>query len=752
MSGKVPVLSISMLVSGQKEDMPKSLESLLFFKNAISCEIILVDTGCNAEQRALAEKYADRIVDFTWCNDFAAARNAGLKEARGEWFLYLDDDEWFDNPQEIILFFQSGEYKNYGSASYVVRNYSNAAGTIYDDSYPMRMIKRSPEVRFVGKIHEHLEPFKVPKKSFSDFAHHYGYVYQDEAEKKSHAMRNIEPLLDMRKEHPGDPRWMCQLVQEYFIIGDYEKAAENCRTGIEEWEALKDHMDYAPSLLGAVYGFLLISLDAMKRFEEEEKWLKKALANPVMQLDFMEPTMAFFCLTGARMYHQMGHAALSYDYFKRYLAYYKRLKDNRLLLEAGAAAIVAGVFQQNLLYGTVLICMGSLIRSGDYGLVEEAFALLDWTDRRLLHQGDREKEMLQAFCSVEYHPLWVKMLQTLVTREEGMEEMYVVFLETEIHYKQQGETEKLSRLRRLVSEIECEHLYILCAKILRTLEEQETSSEEQETSSEEQGSSEKERRQRAEELFIRLFERYREELPWVREEVWEVADRFKISMEPLLFGLDFLTWRRTLNQWSLEASPEELVRWEERLMTWKKREDIRYDYAVMRCGEAILWRHGESEQSENLRETERLLWKYADGVLAFYKPLYREEVFAELPEALPEEALLALRLKELQQFRERDDDKGALAQLRKCLGIYPVLEKVIDHYAQSWRDEMQRRNREAEEAQSELAGLVKNLKIMAKLQMERKEYQAAKEILLQIQRCLPEDEEVKRLLEQIAEQ
>lgn len=717
--------------------MLKSLESLLFFKNAVSCEIILVDTGCSPEKRALVEKYADRIVDFTWCNDFAAARNAGLKEARGEWFLYLDDDEWFDNPQEIILFFQSGEYKNYGSASYVVRNYSNAAGTIYDDSYPMRMIKLSPEVQFVGKIHEHLEPFKNPKKSFSDFVHHYGYVYKDEKDKKNHAMRNIVPLLDMRKEHPGEPRWMCQLVQEYYIIGEYEKAAESCREGIEEWEALKEHMDYAPSLIGAVYGFLLISLDALKAFEEEEGWLKKALADPVMQLDFMEPTMAFFCLAGARMYHQMGHAALCRDYFRRYLDYYRRLRDNRLLLEAGAAAIVDGVFQQNLLYGTVLVCMGSLIRAEDYKLAEEAFSLLDWTDRRLLHQGDREKEMLQAFCSVKYHPLWVEMLQTLVTREEGMKEMYGVFLETEVGYKKQGETEKLSRLRRLVSELNYEHLYILSTKILRTSEEQDISDEE--------------RRLRAEELLTRLFERYPEEIPWVRGEVWKAADRFGISMEPLLLGLNFPVWRRTMDRWAAEASPEELVRWEERLTAWKTREDIRYGYAVMRCGEAILWRHGESGQSGNLRETERLLWKYADGVLSFYRPLYRENVFTELPEALPEEALLALRLKELQRFRERGDDRGALAQLRKCLEIYPVLEKVIDDYAQGWRDELQSRNREAQEAQSELAEVVKNLKAVAKLQIEKKEYQAAREILLQIQRCLPEDGEVKALLENMGE-
>ena len=52
-------------------------------------------------------EYTDNIVSFDWCDDFAAARNAGLEHAKGEWFLYLDDDEWFEDVTTIIDFFQS---------------------------------------------------------------------------------------------------------------------------------------------------------------------------------------------------------------------------------------------------------------------------------------------------------------------------------------------------------------------------------------------------------------------------------------------------------------------------------------------------------------------------------------------------------------------------------------------------------------------------------------------------------------------
>lgn len=740
MSDKNIILSISMLISGRKE-MQKSLESLRPFQEEIPCEVILVDTGCSAAQRELAEQYADKIISFKWCNDFAAARNAGLKAARGEWFLYLDDDEWFEDPREIIDFFRTGEYRNYNSASYVVRNYRNEEGTIYNESYPSRMERLDKEAKFAGKIHEYLLPFRQPQKSFSVFVHHYGYAFKNREEEKRHSARNLPLLLEMRKDEPGNPRWILQLAQEYFSLEEYDKSMEAAASGLEEWKSLRKQIEYAPTHVGATYAYVLISLDCLQKYEEEKKWLKKALEDRLTTLEYMKPTVAFYCAAGARLYAKTKEYETSRDYFVRYLKYLEELGGDRIAIEQGTAAVTAEVFQEQFIYGTILICMQSLIRSEDYSLAEKAFYRLDWSDRRLLQQTEWETAMLDACCSVPYHSLWKKLMQTLVAREDGMKEMYVVFLRAELEYEQRGELVKRSRLRRLVSELESTHRYVLYTKILWEAEKPETGLAEN--------------REKIEVLFQQLFEKCHGEILWVRSEVWEVAERLEIPVAQMLLSMDFTSWKRSLEQWGKEASLEEIRQWEKRLDVWKRRNNIRFGYAVMKCEEYSLLHYREichtGFSNQRTEELEQILWQYADSVLDYYRPLFRERVFENMTEALPDEVRLSLLLQELRKYKELEKDKEILVCLRKCLGLYPALESVIEDYARRYRDSIQgRTQRKAEEAE-ELSGIVNSLKTAARLLIEKRKYREAEEILRQIQQCVPDDEEVRKLINLLEE-
>lgn len=271
--GKKPVLSISILISnGRMDTIRKCMEALLPLRAAVPSELILVDTGCTDGGIELAAKYADQVISFPWCNDFSAARNAGLSACSGEWFLYQDDDEWFEDTEELEQFFTSGEYKEYDGAWYFARNYDDYAGTKYTDSFVGRMHRLMKGSRFVGKIHESIEPPPHKIKYFHAFVHHYGYAFKDEEERQKHLLRNL-PLEEAAvAEHPGDIRMCCHLIQEYRAAKRYEDAERVCRETLARklYKDSNSFMQYLFTVLPRIHAEQGRSQEAIAEYDELE--------------------------------------------------------------------------------------------------------------------------------------------------------------------------------------------------------------------------------------------------------------------------------------------------------------------------------------------------------------------------------------------------------------------------------------------------------------------------------------------------
>jgi len=56
--------------------------------------MLVLDTGSQDDTVAVARRHGARVEHCTWCDDFAAARNASLDLAAADWHLVLDADEW----------------------------------------------------------------------------------------------------------------------------------------------------------------------------------------------------------------------------------------------------------------------------------------------------------------------------------------------------------------------------------------------------------------------------------------------------------------------------------------------------------------------------------------------------------------------------------------------------------------------------------------------------------------------------------
>ena len=154
--GKQPILSLTFMTPGKKRTLERCLESIRWMQQDFPCELVIVDTGCDKEHRALIEAYADTIVDFAWINDFSAARNAGIAACTGEWFMIMDDDEVIKDYRPLKEFFESGEYKKHQWIKTIEHDFADWEESTYDQYYWMRAVKRDSTYHYVSKIHEYI--------------------------------------------------------------------------------------------------------------------------------------------------------------------------------------------------------------------------------------------------------------------------------------------------------------------------------------------------------------------------------------------------------------------------------------------------------------------------------------------------------------------------------------------------------------------------------------------------------------------
>ena len=93
---KAPTICLNMIVKNESQNLAACLQSV---REAVD-EIIVIDTGSTDNTRDIAQSAGARVFDFTWCDDFSAARNESIRHARGRYILWLDADDRLD-PVEV---------------------------------------------------------------------------------------------------------------------------------------------------------------------------------------------------------------------------------------------------------------------------------------------------------------------------------------------------------------------------------------------------------------------------------------------------------------------------------------------------------------------------------------------------------------------------------------------------------------------------------------------------------------------------
>ena len=84
-----------MIVRDEENNLPHCLESV----QGLFDEIVVVDTGSTDRTIEIARSFGAKVFDFVWVDDFAAARNAALAHATGDYAFWLDADDVVDPPE-----------------------------------------------------------------------------------------------------------------------------------------------------------------------------------------------------------------------------------------------------------------------------------------------------------------------------------------------------------------------------------------------------------------------------------------------------------------------------------------------------------------------------------------------------------------------------------------------------------------------------------------------------------------------------
>jgi|GEM_PF-6708655 len=225
MSSQIPTLSIGMIVKNEEKHLRNCLNHLKPILNAIPCELIIADTGSTDSTIEIARAFTDcdKILQIEWNNNFAEARNHTVHAAKGEWYMFLDADEYFEDTVDLIRFFVSGEYKNFKTATYQVRDY-HADNSGYRAAILRRLCVLTPETAFKGFVHENL-PAWQPSFNINSYVRHHGYIDDVSPDLiKQKLLRNLPMLEREHDENPDALNPVKYLAYSYLDLGETKKA------------------------------------------------------------------------------------------------------------------------------------------------------------------------------------------------------------------------------------------------------------------------------------------------------------------------------------------------------------------------------------------------------------------------------------------------------------------------------------------------------------------------------------------------
>lgn len=229
-------ISACVIVKNEEKNIGQWLNNM----RQIADEIIVVDTGSTDNTLNILENAGITLYHFTWCNDFAAAKNYAIQQATGDWIVFLDADEYFDASSVQRFRTEMTRYhanKKIGAIMCQLVNIDidNRNKTI-DTMIQVRIFRNSKDIYYKNPVHEQLvtKPGRyIMQKCFNLTIMHTGYsstIVRQKAERNLPILKHKEKIAVTKKDR-GESYLF--LMDAYNCLGNYDKVREYAQKTIE---------------------------------------------------------------------------------------------------------------------------------------------------------------------------------------------------------------------------------------------------------------------------------------------------------------------------------------------------------------------------------------------------------------------------------------------------------------------------------------------------------------------------------------
>lgn len=294
---KIP---ISVCIIAKNEE--KYIEECLKRLQPYGFEIIVTDTGSTDRTKEIASKYADKVLDFEWINDFSAARNFCAAHASNNWILALDCDEYVNSMDTKTLRIMMQKFPQYTGVIRLKNLIIDADGNQGYGSDDVTRLYNRNFYTFDNPIHEQVCAIDLKKRAEmmqcflipTEVVHH-GYALPPE-EMREKQERNLQLLYANLEKNPKEPYTLFQIGQSEFILGNIEKAVEFYEKALEE-EPSAEYIYVQVLIMSLAKGYVKVgrekdALALMDRYSDQCKTAKFVFMHASVLLDNNQPLKA----------------------------------------------------------------------------------------------------------------------------------------------------------------------------------------------------------------------------------------------------------------------------------------------------------------------------------------------------------------------------------------------------------------------------------------------------------------------------